>query len=265
MVIGGINVYTLQTRPTLISAGLYLFQFIENAGAQSGVPLSIYEPTLARQFLPYMWGPDAAGTVFATGDPLRPGTLSFAKNYTPDAAPDAYNIEITPPSEPLLGGEVLDGLSFVASTERWWALYPQPSNPLQRYSVIQQPMTRGLAAPFGHCNDGKDIYWWAKDGIEATSRGSLTKADLSNIFPHDGIPGANYVYNGHTVYAPDYSRAGTFRLAYCNHYLYATYQDTAGAWHTLVLDLKRMAWSVDVGKPATVFYQPGAAIRHGAD
>jgi hypothetical protein len=255
--LGSVNVYTLWTRPTLITvAGVnyYLLQFVENAGVLTGAVLYNYEPELANQFLPYMFGPDAAGTVFATGDRLRPGTLSFAKNYAPDNAPDSYNIEITPPSEPLLGGEILDGLAFVASTERWWALYPQASNPLQRYSVIQQPMTRGLAAPYGHCNDGQTIYWWAKDGIWSSAKGSLTDADLYNLFPHEGIPGANYTYNGQTVYAPNYAAAGQFRLAYCNHYLFATYVDATGAYRALVYDIRRGAWVVDTYAAAMSVY-----------
>jgi hypothetical protein len=270
--IGAVNVYTLRVRPTLISGSNYLFQFVENAGTLSGVPLAIYEPAIADQHLPYMWGPDAAGTVFAVGDPLRPGTVSFAKNYAPDNAPDSYNIEITPPSEPLLGGEILDGLSFVASSDRWWAMYPQPSNPLQRYSIVQQPMTRGLAAPFGHCNDGQSVYWWAKDSIQSSSKGSLTDADLYNIFPHDGVQGKDYTYNGQVVYAPYYAGAALFRLAYCNGYLYATYADSTFTSHTLVLHLATMAWSVDVLGggigPATVYYQPeqqsGSLVNAGS-
>lgn len=259
--IGNINVYTLRQRPTLITGTNYLFEFVENAGTQNSVPLQIYEPSAAQQRLPYMWGPDSEGTIFAVGDPVRPGTLSFTKNYAPDAAPDAYNIEITAPSEPLLGGEVLDGLSFVASPQRWWALYPQPSNSAQRYSVIQQPIPRGLAAPYAHCTDGKEIYFWAKDGIWGTARGSLTDADLSNLFPRDGIPGSNVTYIGQIAYAPDYSRAATFRLTYGNHYLYAIYTDTTGAYHTLVCDLNRLAWSVDVvatvaGFTPTCYYAP---------
>lgn len=243
--LAGQNVYTLITRPTLISGTTYLLQFIENAGALAGVPLSIQEPVIAQRRLPYMWGPDAAGTIFAVGDSLRPGNVYFSKNYNPDSAPDAYNIEIVPASEPLLGGEVLDGLSFVASPERWFALYPQPENPVQRYSVVQQPFLRGLAAPFGHCNDGVSLYWWAKDGIYASTKGSLTDADLYNLFPHDGVAGVDVTYSGTTVHAPDYSRCGTFRLTFSNGYLYAIYQDSEGDYRTLVLDTTDGSWSVD--------------------
>ena len=265
--LGGQSAYTIWTRPTLVAGtpNTYLFQFVENAGsqtlAQPELSLTIYEPAIARQFLPYMWGPDDAGTVFAVGDPLRPGTLYFAKNYNPDSAPDAYNIELVQPSEPLQGGEILDGRSFVASSERWWALYPQPDNPAQRYNAVLQPIPRGLAAPFAHCNDGVSIYWWAKDGIWSSSKGSLTDADLYNIFPHEGVPGTAVTYGtppvGRTIFPPDYTKAGGFRLAYCNYYLYATYQDASGAYNTLVYDVRRDAWSLDQHPdPVTVFYQP---------
>jgi hypothetical protein len=254
--LGGQSSYTLRKRPTLISGTTYLFEFDEcTVGFNQGTisdngQVSIYEPALARQFLPYMWGPDVNGTVFAVGDPLRPGTIYTAKPSNPDSAPDSYNQELTSPAEPLLGGEVLDGLSFVGSSERWWALYPQLNNPEQRYNPVQQPLPRGLAAPWGHATDGQQIYWWAKDGIWASREGSLTDDDLYNIFPHEGVDGVAVSYGppvlGRTVQPPDYSRAGTFRLVYDNYYLYAIYQDSTGTYDMLVYDIRRKAWSVDV-------------------
>jgi hypothetical protein len=253
--LGGQNVYTLWARPTLIGGTSYLLQLVENAGFGTNVPFRITEPIIANQKLPYMWGPDANGTVFAVGDPLRPGTLYFAKNYAPDSAPDSYNIEITPPSEPLLGGEVIDGLSYVASSERWWALIPQPDNPAQRFNVRQEPMTRGLGAPFGHCNDGKTLYWWAKDSIQSSAKGSLTDADLYNLFPHGDVQGTPVTVAGVTIQPPAYKAAGTFRLTHSNGYLYAIYQDTVGTYHCLVYDIRRDAWSVDDYSPdVSCFY-----------
>lgn len=255
--IGSLNAYTLRIRPTALSGGQYLLQFEENAGANSGLLYNIQEPILANRHLPYMWGPDAAGTIFACGDPFRPGTVYFSKNYTPDSAPDSYNIEICPPLEPLLGGETIDGLAMVASPERWWALYPQSGNEAQRYAVVQQPFTRGLAAPLGHCTDGLSIYWWAKDGIYSSAKGSLTDGDLLQLFPHDGIPGITITYNTVTLPPPDYSRAATFRLTYANSFLYATYQDSTGTYNQLILDTRRMAWSVDAYTPiVSCFYHP---------
>lgn len=251
-------VYTLFNRPTLLFGNTYLVQFIENAGTGTNVSAIINEPIVGNQKLPYMWGPDAAGTIFGVGDPLRPGTISFCKSNNPDSCPDKFNLEITSPSEPLLGGETVDGLSYVASPERWWALYPNVTNPNQRYAVVQQPVQRGLAAPFGHCTDGQNIYFWAKDGIWSTGgRGSLTDEDLYNLFPHEGVPGRTYTYGAFTIQPPDYSKAGTFRLAYCNYYLFADYQDSAGTYHTLVFDTRRNAWCVDVfSNPTTVHYHP---------
>jgi hypothetical protein len=263
--LGGQNVYTLRIRPVLLSGNSYQFEFNEcTVGFNQGTisdngEVTIYEPALARQFLPYMWGPDVNGTIFAVGDPLRPGNFYFSKGNAPDNAPDAYNIELCPPSEPLIGGVIVDGRSFVASTERWWALYPNPSNPAQRYVPQQQPISRGLVAPYGCCTDGVSVFFWAKDGIWSTSDGSLTDDDLYNLFPHDGVEGIAQGYGPpglvHTVLPPDYARAGTFRLEYENYYLYATYQDANGIFNTLVYDTRRKAWSVDVyGVQVTRFY-----------
>lgn len=253
--IGGGNVYTLRNRPKALGGGVYQFEFIENSAGSFG-NLNIYEPAIANQHLPYMWGPDVSGTLFACGDTLRAGTLSFAKGNNPDSAPDKYNIEIVPPSEPLLGGEIVDGLSFVASSKRWWALYPQPDNPLQRYNFVEMPFTRGLAAPYGHCTDGQALYWWAKDGIYSSKLGSLTDEDLLNLFPHEGISGHTVTYNGISIPAPDYAQAGGFRLGYCNGYLYAIYESQNGQFQCLVYDLHRAAWSLDnyPGRQPTTVY-----------
>lgn len=248
--LGGRDVYTLRSRPTLISGSSYLLQFNENANTGTSIPFRIDEPIVANQMLPYMWGPDADGTMFAVGDQLRPGTLSFSKNYSPDSAPDSYNQEITTPTEPLLGGEVVDGLSFVASSEHWWALIPGSNKPGQRYTARQEPLSRGLAAPWGVCTDGRSIFWWAKDGIQSSQFGSLTDADLYNLFPHEGVLGVAVTYAGTTIQPPDYSRAGTFRLVYSNGYIYAIYQDSSAVYHCLILDMKNMAWSLDVYTPS---------------
>lgn len=255
--LAGTQVFTLRDRPKLISGTNYLFEFIECAPLGTNVAVSIPEPVLGNQPLPYMWGPDVNGTVFACGDPLRLGTLYFCKNNNPDSAPDTYNQEICASSEPLLGGEVIDGLSYVASPERWWALYPNVTNPAQRYSVIQQPIPRGLAAPYGHCTDGQSLFFWAKDGIWSSSKGSLTDEDLYNIFPHEGVAGRVYTYGSFTIQPPDYSRAGTFRLTYCNYYLFAVYQDSSGTYRRLILDTRKNAWCVDTSNVVvSTYYHP---------
>lgn len=258
--LAGGQVFTLRLRPVLISGTTYRLEFIECAAPGTNVTATIQEPILGNQKLPYMWGPDANGTVFGCGDPLRPGVLYFSKAFAPDQCPDANVIEITAPSEPLAGGEIVDGLSVVASPERQWALYPQPDNPTQPYNQVLQPVVRGFAAPWGHCSDGQQIRFWAKDGIWGTTDGSYTDADLYPLFPHDGVPGVAITYAGVTYPPPDYKRVAKFRLAYVNGFMYATYQDTTGTYHTLVVD-KRNAWSVDDYSPAVsvVFHPPQPA------
>jgi hypothetical protein len=72
---------------------------------------------------------------------------------------------------------------------------------------------------------------------------------LYNLFPHEGIAGQAVTYAGVTIPPPDYSRAGTFRLTHANGFLYAIYQDSTGTYRTLVYDIKRDAWCLDVYSP----------------
>lgn len=265
MTLDGLNAYTLWNRPTSVTLGTppaahyfaYLFRLVENAGTATPQTLNINEPLVANQDLPYLWGPDAEGTVFGCGDPFRPGNVYFCKAFDPDSAPDQYNQEITNPSEPLMGGEVINGLALVSSTKRWWALYPNFGTG-NRYQAVEAPVSRGLVAPYAHATDGRVIYFWAKDGIWTTIGQSLTDADLHNIFPHEGVVGQDYVYGGHTVHAPEYKYASQFRLCYKNNYLYADYRDSENEARTLVCDLRdpgNPAWSVDeYADPIRVHY-----------
>lgn len=249
--VGGQEAYTLRSRPTSLGANNgYLFHFEEclNTGNQNSV--FVLEPNVARQTLPYLWGPNEQGYMFGCGDPLRPGVLQWCKAFTPDSVPTAYDLELCPPSEPLLGGEVLSGVSLVASSLRWWALYFQSGgNPL--YSQVEVPVGRRLAAPFGKCNDGKLLYFWATDCIAATAGTgaaiSLTDTDLYNLFPHGGSSGNNVVRGSITFYAPDYSRAATFRISVREGIIYALYQDSNGIPRVLIGEIRGevIAWSTD--------------------
>lgn len=256
--IGAGNAYTLRSRPLSSNNGaVWTFETEECAGYNNSIPsLTVYEPNVARQTLPYLWGPDAEGTIFGVGDPLRPGTISFTKSNTPDSVPTAYNIELCPPSEPLMGGALIKGLSYVASTARWWALYPSFNSP-NRYTQIEQPVGRPLVAPFGICTDSENIYFWSRDCIALTAGAgfkSLTDEDLYPLFPHGGTTGKNVVRSGVTYYAPDYSRVASFRLEFRGRFLFATYQDSTGTPRVMVLDISTGAWNQDVyTDPVTVF------------
>lgn len=257
--IGGENVFTLRTRPIQISSNVYLFNIQECAGyIGSAGGFLVAEPIVARAFAPWAWGPDAQGTVFAVGDPMRPGVVNFSKPYAPDACQNAA-LELVPPSEPLIGGQVMAGLSLVASSARWWALYPAFQS-AQLYEPIEQTVGRGLVSPFGICTDGSKIYFWAKDCIASHSGGGyedLTSEDWEPLFPHDGVQGVDVTRNGITIHAPDYSKAGTFRLRCAGGYLYADYADSTGGRSTLVMNLRTKAWMSDGYDAAiTVHYSP---------
>ena len=252
----GQQFYTLQTRPTFISSSsVQVWQFLlqENAGTNSSAPIIIYEPLLAAQALPYVWGPDANGVFFAVGDLLRPGFVVRTNPKNPDSASDKNTNDLCPPTEPLQNGALISGTSIVFSPNRAWRGFPQQGG---KYNWVEIPVGRGLAAPFGICTDGKIIYYWAKDGICATSGGvsvSLTDDDLYNLFPHEGIFASDYSYGGQVISAPDYSRIATFRLAVVNGWLFADYQNSSGQPRSLVCNLARKAWSTDVyARPITV-------------
>ena len=137
-------------------------------------------------------------------------------------------------------------------------MYPQPGNQSQRYNVVQQPFPRGLAAPFGHCTDGVTLWWWAKDGIYSSTKGSLTDADLLTLFPHDGSRPRTTTTTASpspppTTLAPSPSgsRSPTDTCTPPN-------EDVSGVARNLVYDTRRGAWSVDAYTldPVTVFYHP---------
>jgi hypothetical protein len=249
--LAGDQAYTLRQRPEIVALSptqhAIRFTIEECAGYIASTPISVLEPILARQILNYGWGPNEYGDVFFTGDRLRPGLVYYCKPNNPDSAPDTNNLEIVEPSEPLLGGACVGGISFVASAAQWWALYPSYFGPA-RYSKRAMQVGRGVISHFAMCSDQNNVYFWAKDCIAMTNGGayqSLTQ-DLYPLFPHEGVPqGININRAGVTFYAPDYSRINTFRLSLANNYLFADYQDTSGTPRTLVCDLRTGGWCID--------------------
>ena len=246
--LAGLQTFTLRSRPIQLSSTSYLFELIECAGYGTPASFTVQEPDVADQALQSVWGPDAQGVFFGVQDPLRPGTISWSKGNEPDSVPSMNNRDLCPPSEPLLGGCVRNGVSLVGSTHRWWALYPDFAT-AGLYNPIEAPVGRALISPWGHITDGARIFFWCRDGIAETDGGpykSLTDEDLYPLFPHDGVDqGQNVVRNGVTFYAPDYSRAGAFRLGLSSGYLYASYKDTTNTYRMLVCDLRTGAWCSD--------------------
>jgi hypothetical protein len=257
---------TLWRRPVPITGG-WQIEIIECAGAMTNPDIFVAEPIVANQHLPYLFGPDANGVIFACGDPFRPGMFQGAKPNAPDATPNnAY--DLCPSSEPLLGGQVLDGLPVIASSKRWWMLQPS-GNPVQP-NPVEMPTGRGLAAPYAHTTDGMRFYFWAKDGIMAAvpnQPGQMLTLDIANLFPQGetGIThGYDIKYADYTIWAPEYKYVSQFRLSVMNYILRAHYRDCSGTPRTLVCDMTPddqgqlvPRWSVDeYADPMVTSFQP---------
>jgi hypothetical protein len=246
-------VYTLWTRPTSLGGATWLFQFQENASSfPTGNATRIYEPLVANQQSRMTWGPtDEGGVVFGL-DSLRTGTLLYSKNFDPDSVPDRNTLELCPPSEFLMGGAFFRGLNVVGSTARKWKLIPSFSS---ANKWTPQPLPGGgLASPFGLATDGNTVFSIEKDGIYAQGQ-SITAEDLSNIFPNDGVPPNNFNYRG-VFRPPDFTKGNLFRLSCDGTYLYFDYIDLAGANTTLVYDIRRRAWSLDLSLLNIVVHVP---------
>ena len=251
--------FTLVARPiffggTLV-APVWLLQLAENAGVMQG-PVNIQEPLLANQLLNTVWGPDVNGVLFAVADVNRPGFVYYTKPFNPDASSDNAT-ELSPPSEPLIGGCLTDGTSIVFSTKRAWRAFPgQDADGNLSYNWIEIPVAEGAVVGIqAIASDGQDTYYIARDGIRKLGeRFPVTNEDLYNLFPHEGILAVDYTYANNTIFAPNYMYKDQFRLAIVNKFLFFDYRDTGNVPHTLVCNLYTGAWVPDTYSisPATI-------------
>ena len=255
----GATEVTLFARPTSTTVFVGIIQPPGAALANGTYSFSIPAPNLAAQPLAALWGPtDGAAYMFACQDPLRPGTLYFTKGNNPDSAPQTNQIELTSPSEPLIGGAIVGGLSIVGSTERFWLIYPNfaqatatvvgvagsPFNPVESISE------RGLWTKEGICTDGGGmLYFIAKDGIRESAAGSGSQSitdDIDNLFPHEGLTQKPYTIAGFTVSPPDYTQPNGMALRFSQGYVYFDYFGLDTRYHTLKYHVRRKAWSVEL-------------------
>lgn len=250
---------TLFARPTSATVFVALIQPPGGTLANGTYTFSIPAPQLAAQPLPALWGPtDNAAYMFACGDPLRPGTLYYTQGNSPDTASGTGSLEMTSPSEPLIGGAIVSGLGLVMSTERGWLIYPNFSQATATAAgVVGSPFTtvetiteRGLWAKEGICTDGGgNVYFVAKDGIRQSPGGAGSNSisdDISNLFPHEGRAQLPYTIGGYTLSPPDMTQPNGMCLRFSQGYVYFDYIGLDGAAHTLKYHVAKSAWSVDV-------------------
>jgi hypothetical protein len=231
------NAYSLVARP-ISTTEIIIPDVPDTIGdaAGDGVPYNIAQPILAQQPLPSMWGPDAYGFMHACGDPNQPEAYVWTKAYNPDSAPQTNRLLLTSPSEALMGGGLINGISMVFSTLRAWLMYPNFADAQATtegttgtpWNPILAVTTRGLYIRNCLCSiGGKALAYRAPDGISITSGGgeqSITDAQLYNLFPHEGFTPQPVTIGPYTAYPPDDTQPQT--LTYQNGYLYYNYLET---------------------------------------
>jgi hypothetical protein len=221
----------------------------------------IQNPVMMGKSLPFVWGP-FLGVFFACGDVLNPGTLYWTNGNDSDSASALNFQEVTTPSEPLLNGFVMDGRAYVFSSERMFAIFPDPTNVGTAWQIVETPCQRGMwtnwcYTTLGDKQGGGECYFLGRDGIWVTQGGraeNITDADLYELFPHEGDNTQGVASNG---YLPvDMTQRTYLRLAHQRGYLYFDYKDSEGAIRTLTYEIASKAWYPDT-------YTPPLRVHYG--
>ena len=253
------RVYTLYAPPGSSTR----LELNESAGNIASATFSLPEPMMDGQPLPVVFGPFGTGVsgefFFGMGDPVNPGYLYWTNGNDPESCGDVNILEISGPSEPLLGGTIIDGIIFVWSDRRSWRIFPSFSGGASgggsQFYAQETAMGKGLTSRWG-VTVGDQIYFISWDGIYAT-RGdavtSLTDETLAPIFRRDAtdtkIP--NY---GPNVLAPlgsllpiSFATAdlSKMRLTYSKDGLYFHYKSIAGPNRTLYYSFLTQGWVED--------------------
>ena len=266
------NAYVLTARP-ISTTQMVIADVPDTIGdtAGDGVPYNIAQPILAQQPMPSMWGPDAYGFMHACGDTNQPGAYLWTKAYNPDSAPQTNRLLLTSPSEALMGGDIVNGISMAFSTERAWLMYPNFADAQatvtgvsgNQWNPIPASVQKGLYIRNCLCSlGGRAITYRTSDGIAVTSGGpekSLTDETLWPLFPHENSTPASVTVGAYTVYPPNDALPQS--LTYQAGYIYWDYKDINSNPRTLVYDEKGKGWTVDASSPAftahSAEYAPG--------
>jgi hypothetical protein len=223
-------------------------------GLLGGVPYQIENPVLYGQTLNYVFGPlegPFAPVAFGLGDPVNPGTLYYTNSSNLDSASDANTLEVCPPSEPLISGEVWNGLVFVGSRDNVFVVRYSyltslgvSAGPVV-YQFSRIPAFSGMWSTWACCRGPDGVYYLGRDGIyKATEAGAVNISDakLYPIFPHDGSP-AVAVNSGTNIILPvDMTRLTDLRLSCCDQDLYFDYIDVDNNPVTLRYEITKQRW-----------------------
>ena len=201
-------------------------ELAESAGAQTAVSYRIGSPLRVGRPLPVLFGAlegPTAGFMFALGDTSNPGNLYWTNGNDPDSAADTNFIEVSSPSDPLIGGAVWQTYVFVATRDRWWLIQPTFDQP-NLFTPLQLPSPSGLWSRWGWAAGIDGVYFWGRDGfyrLTPYEGAKYISGDLWPLFPHDGQPGVTV--NGYIP--PDMTVLARLRVSVGDGDVYFDYQD----------------------------------------
>jgi hypothetical protein len=247
------NTYTLYSQPP--TARLLFTN--ENIGNLNNQAFTVKGATLLNQIMAAAWGGPVAGAMFmfACGDPINPSQVHWTNPNDPESASDKNSLDVTSADEPLIGGFMDDGVSYVASTERIIRLEPTFGS-ASTFTPIETDCHRGFWNSYAFDRGIKGEYFLSKDGIYVTRGGSaaqsITDEDLYPLFPHDGQPGVAV----NTIQPPDMTQSVLY-LSCNDGWVYFDYKDVQGAAHTLAYRELDGAWHYDT-------YAQGISARNQA-
>ncbi len=199
---------------------------------------------VAETPLPKVWGPFTGTTIFAVGDPYRPGHVYWTNPNNPDAASTENVLPITSRAEPLLNGFIYGSNPYVWSRDNLYTLdYGGPTAPVA-FVGRQIPLGMGLSAPDGFAIGFNGVYFISKDGIYETDCQqsapiSLTHDSLRPLFLNQEVKSED----GSVLFYPiDWGQISSIRLSFTGQELHFLYMDSLGTKKHLVYDVIQKRW-----------------------
>lgn len=213
--------------------------------ASATLPIDHFQPvptidangnTVLAQPVAALWGP-IQGMLLACGDPHRPGHLYWSLPDSPDHWSASSNIEICPPSEELMNGDLVGTQAFVFSRERLYLLYPDFAGAAS-VSYTPSQCKRGIPGRQAFCVGPGGIYFVAQnEGIFVTQGGpeEWISRDIDPIFQGGTTPRYGYL-------PIDWAVTDALRLTSIDNSIYFLYQDTAGNRQVLIYNSLLKFW-----------------------
>jgi hypothetical protein len=220
-------------------------ELLDDMGVLTGVPFRIEEPILTGQPLPVVFGPFGSGffglIYFGLGDSNAPNKIYWTEGNNLDQMDSDNFLEITSPSESLIGGAMWDGIPYVWSNRRSFALYPRiDSNGVLVFEARENAGSKGLFSRNAICVGKKGIYYLNNQGSLDVVAGNGIPASLSDehfkIFFDESKNVIIKLIDGSvvTISPPNWTLPDEIRLYAANNLIFFRYKTVAGVISLLV-------------------------------